>query len=79
MLIGGDQPLVEVSPGVFRFDDDAGVDRVTFDTASLTAARSMRTLQELISIARLLHTRFFGLTWSLVFEILSLEIDSRDQ
>jgi CubicO group peptidase (beta-lactamase class C family) len=32
MLIGGDQPLVEVSPGVFRFDDDAGVDRVTFDT-----------------------------------------------
>ena len=32
MLIGGDQPLVEVSPGVFRFDDDTGVDRVTFDT-----------------------------------------------
>ena len=32
ILIGGDQPLVEVSPGVFRFDDDAGVDRVTFDT-----------------------------------------------
>jgi len=32
LLIGGDQPLVEVSPGVFRFEDDAGVDRVTFDT-----------------------------------------------
>jgi D-alanyl-D-alanine carboxypeptidase len=32
MLIGGDQGLVEVGPGVFRFDDDAGVDRVTFDT-----------------------------------------------
>ena len=32
MLIGGDQPLVEVSPGVFRFEDDTGVDRVTFDT-----------------------------------------------
>jgi hypothetical protein len=32
MLIGGDQALVEVSPGVFRFDDDNGVDRVTFDT-----------------------------------------------
>ena len=32
MLIGGDQALVEVSPGVFRFDDDTGVDRVTFDT-----------------------------------------------
>lgn len=32
MLIGGDQGLVEVSPGVFRFDDDTGVDRVTFDT-----------------------------------------------
>lgn len=32
LLIGGDQGLVEVSPGVFRFDDDTGVDRVTFDT-----------------------------------------------
>jgi len=32
MLIGGDQALVEVSPGVFRFEDDTGVDRVTFDT-----------------------------------------------
>ena len=32
LLIGGDQPLVEVSPGVFRFEDDMGVDRVTFDT-----------------------------------------------
>jgi len=32
ILIGGDQPLVEVSPGVFRFADDTGVDRVTFDT-----------------------------------------------
>ena len=32
LLIGGDQPLVEVSPGVFRFEDDTGVDRVTFDT-----------------------------------------------
>jgi len=31
MLIGGDQGLVEVSSGVFRFDDDTGVDRVTFD------------------------------------------------
>jgi CubicO group peptidase (beta-lactamase class C family) len=32
ILIGGDQPLVEVSPGVFRFEGDTGVDRVTFDT-----------------------------------------------
>ena len=32
LLIGGDQPLAEVSPGVFRFEDDSGVDRVTFDT-----------------------------------------------
>jgi CubicO group peptidase (beta-lactamase class C family) len=32
LLIGGDQPLAEVSPGVFRFDGDNGVDRVTFDT-----------------------------------------------
>ena len=32
LLIGGDQPLAEVTPGVFRFADDTGVDRVTFDT-----------------------------------------------
>lgn len=32
LWIGGDQPLVEVSPGVFRFDGDTGVDRVVFDT-----------------------------------------------
>lgn len=32
LLIGGDQGLLEVSPGVFRFEDDTGVDRVTFDT-----------------------------------------------
>ncbi|MEP6818774.1 MAG: serine hydrolase domain-containing protein [bacterium] len=32
LWIGGDQPVVEVSPGVFRFDGDTGVDRVTFDT-----------------------------------------------
>jgi D-alanyl-D-alanine carboxypeptidase len=32
LWIGGDQPLLEVSPGVFRFDGDAGVDRITFDT-----------------------------------------------
>ena len=32
LLIGGDQPLAEVSPAVFRFADDTGVDRVTFDT-----------------------------------------------
>jgi len=32
LWIGGDQPLAEVSPGVFRFDGDTGVDRITFDT-----------------------------------------------
>ena len=32
LLLGGDQPLAEVSPGVFRFDGDTGVDRITFDT-----------------------------------------------
>ena len=32
LLIGGDQPLAEVSPGVFRFEGDSGVDRITFDT-----------------------------------------------
>jgi D-alanyl-D-alanine carboxypeptidase len=32
LWIGGDQPLLEVSPGVFRFDGDTGVDRITFDT-----------------------------------------------
>lgn len=32
LLISGDQPLVEMSPGVFRFQDDKGVDRVMFDT-----------------------------------------------
>jgi hypothetical protein len=32
LLIGGDQGLLEVGPGAFRFEDDAGVDRVTFDT-----------------------------------------------
>lgn len=32
LLIGGDQPLAEVSPGVFRFDGDTGVDRIAFDT-----------------------------------------------
>jgi len=32
LLIGGEQPLAEVNRGVFRFEDDSGVDRVTFDT-----------------------------------------------
>ena len=32
LLLGGDQPLAEVSPGVFRFAGDPGVDRITFDT-----------------------------------------------
>lgn len=32
LWIGGDQPLVEVSSGVFRFDGDTGVDRITFDS-----------------------------------------------
>ncbi|MGH9873750.1 MAG: serine hydrolase domain-containing protein [Pyrinomonadaceae bacterium] len=32
LLIGGDQPLAEVSPGVFRFADEPSADRVTFDT-----------------------------------------------
>ena len=32
LLIGGDQPLAEVSPGVFRFGGDTGADRITFDT-----------------------------------------------
>ena len=32
LWIGGDQPLAEVSPGVFRFAGDTGVDRITFDT-----------------------------------------------
>jgi len=32
LWIGGDQPLAEVSPGVFHFDGDTGVDRITFDT-----------------------------------------------
>ncbi len=32
LWVGGDQPLAEVSPGVFRFDGDTGADRITFDT-----------------------------------------------
>jgi CubicO group peptidase (beta-lactamase class C family) len=32
LWIGDDQPLAEVSPGVFRFDGDTGVDKITFDT-----------------------------------------------
>ena len=32
LLIGGDDPIVEVSPGVFRPEDDTGADRITFDT-----------------------------------------------
>jgi D-alanyl-D-alanine carboxypeptidase len=32
LLIGGDDPIVEVSPGVFRTEDDTGADRITFDT-----------------------------------------------
>ena len=32
LRIGGDDPLVEVSPGVFRPEDDTGADRITFDT-----------------------------------------------
>lgn len=32
LLVGGEQPLAEVSQGVFRFEGDTGVDRITFDT-----------------------------------------------
>jgi D-alanyl-D-alanine carboxypeptidase len=32
LWVGGDQPLAEVSPGVFRFDGDTGADRIVFDT-----------------------------------------------
>ena len=32
LLLGGDEPLAEVSPGVFRPEDDTGADRITFDT-----------------------------------------------
>jgi CubicO group peptidase (beta-lactamase class C family) len=32
LLIGGDDAIVEVAPGIFRPEEDTGADRITFDT-----------------------------------------------
>lgn len=54
LLIGGDDPIVEVSPGVFRTEDDTGADRITFDT---------------VIDGRAIHVNFSGIDFYRTFTI----------